>query len=584
MGVVGASQLSGLLRASPARAAVPFTSPLTFPQVITDPAITLTAAPADVQVLPGQATRMWTFNGSFPGPLIRRPSGQPTTLTIDHQLPDAGDLTIHHHGNHSSPDNDGQPRPDVMIAPGTQRTYSYDMLVGGGPEVGALRWYHDHSHPNTTRNTWMGLLGLFILDDDFDSALPLPRGAYELPLIISDRTFDSGNQLVSPWSASTNPGAGGVNLRVPGDDVTGLTYLVNGVPQPYVQVEARRYRLRILNGSVERPYDLTLSGGGALTQIGNESGLLRSPAQSSSYPVGPAQRLDLIADFTGLEGKNLVLQSVNNQSSTSLATAPASAQLLQFQVVAPTSTDTTSIPTTLRPLPDWVSQLNPDVVDRVWAFGLGADTSGTAWTVNGRTFDPARIDARPGRNSVETWMLINTTPMPMSHYIHIHGGDWYMLSVNGLTPIGAQDSMGETFTLDPGEMILIGGQFADYEGPYMIHCHMLNHEDHGMMTNFQVMPPGQGDLPLLPGPVSLPPAGGAPNEVLPIRLGGRQVSVPLGALAGSSRAQVKDVLAQIAARPGCPADPIRAYKAATGKAPPKASPGGNDGPALYCKL
>src|SRR5581483_222214 len=114
-----------------------------------------------------------------------------------------------------------------------------------------------------------------------------------------------------------------------------------GVPQPYVQVEARRYRLRILNGSVERPYDLTLSGGGALIQIGNESGLLRSPAQSSSYPLGPAQRLDLIADFTGLEGRNIVLQSVNNQSSTTLATAPASAQLLQFQVVAPTSTDTT---------------------------------------------------------------------------------------------------------------------------------------------------------------------------------------------------------------------------------------------------
>src|SRR5581483_10971443 len=83
----------------------------------------------------------------------------------------------------------------------------------------------------------------------------------------------------------------------------------------------------------------------------------------------------------------------------------------------------------LRPLPDWVSQLNPNVVDRVWAFGLGADAGGTAWTVNGRTFDPARIDARPGRNSVETWMLINTTPMAMSHYIHIHGGDWYMLSV-----------------------------------------------------------------------------------------------------------------------------------------------------------
>ena len=199
LGIAGASQLSGLLRALPARAATPFTSPLTLPPVITDPAITLTAAPADVQLLPGQATKMWTFNGSFPGPLIRRPSGQPTTLTIVHQLPQAGDLTIHHHGNHSSPDSDGQPRPEVMIAPGTQRTYSYDMLIDGDPEPAAQRWYHDHSHPNTTRNTWMGLLGLFILDDDFDAAMPFPSGAYELPLIISDRTFDANNQLVDPW-------------------------------------------------------------------------------------------------------------------------------------------------------------------------------------------------------------------------------------------------------------------------------------------------------------------------------------------------------------------------------------------------
>lgn len=584
MGVVGASQLSGLLRALPARAAVPFTSPLTFPPVITDPAITLTAAPADIQILPGQATRMWTFNGSFPGPVIRRPSGQPTALTIDHQLPAAGDLTIHHHGNHSSPDNDGQPRPEVMIAPGAQRTYGYDMLIGGSPEAGALRWYHDHSHPNTTRNTWMGLLGLFILDDDFDAALPLPRGAYELPLIISDRTFDSSNQLVSPWSASTNPGAGGVTVRAPGDDVTGLTYLVNGVPQPYVQVEARRYRLRILNGSVMQPYDLTLSGGGTLTQIGNESGLLRAPAQESSYPVGPGQRLDLIADFTGLAGQSVVLQSLNNGSSTSLATPSVAAQLMQFRVVAPTSADTTSIPANLRPLPDWIGRLNPDVVDRVWAFGLGADGGGTAWTVNGRTFDPERIDAKPEIGSVETWLLINTTPMAMTHYIHIHNSDWYVLSDNGLSPLGPQDALRDTFTLDPGEAMLIGGQYPDYLGPYMIHCHMLNHEDHGMMTNFEVVPQGQGDLPPIPSPPSPPPAGGAPNESLLTRINGRQMRVPLGALAGSSREQVKDVLAQIAARPGCPADPVRAYRAATGQAPPKLAPGGNDGPALYCKI
>ena len=132
-GVVGVSQLRGLVRAGSARASGLFQRPLIIPPVLTDQNVTITAAPTDIQILPGVSTRMWTYNGSFPGPTIRRPSGQPSTLTLVHQLPDAGQLTLHHHGNHSSPENDGQPRPEVMVAPGTQRTYSYTMLEGGYP-------------------------------------------------------------------------------------------------------------------------------------------------------------------------------------------------------------------------------------------------------------------------------------------------------------------------------------------------------------------------------------------------------------------------------------------------------------------
>jgi len=118
----------------------------------------------------------------------------------------------------------------------------------------------------------------------------------------------------------------------------------------------------------------------------------------------------------------------------------------------------------------------------------------------------------------------------------------------------------------------------------MIHCHMLNHEDHGMMTNFEVVPPGQGDLPPVPSLPAPPGEGGAPTDALLPRINGREMRVPLGALAGSSRAQGKDVLAQIAAGPGCPADPIQAYRAATGQPPPSTTPGGTGAPPLYCKL
>jgi FtsP/CotA-like multicopper oxidase with cupredoxin domain len=356
------------------------------------------------------------------------------------------------------------------------------------------------------------------------------------------------------------------------------------VPQPYVQVQARRYRLRILNLSVMRPYNLTLSGGGTLTQIGNESGLLPAPHQAAEYLIGPAQRLDVIADFSGLEGKEVILTSVDDTSSTSLATAPAalpaSGGILQFRIGPASGADTTRIPRSLRALPDWVAQLPADHVDRVWAFGLAAnddtaqattDQTGTAWTINGRTFDPTRIDAKPEVGTTETWALINTTPYKMSHFIHIHDVDSYVISRNGQPPTGDETGLKETFTLNPGDVVIVGLKFSDFTGPYMIHCHMLGHEDHGMMSTFAVVPPGQGDLP--------PTASGRNTHA---RLNGRRFTIPLHGQTPFSARMVQQVLRQVSHRPGCPADPRKAYRALHARVPAPVS----SAPAspFYCKL
>ena len=482
---VGATA-AAVLRPTAAGAADPFTRALPLPPVITDANITLRAAPAPVQILDGAPTQMWTFNGTFPGPTIRRPAGETTTVTVVHELPaEANTLTIHHHGGHTASVHDGLPERET-IAPGATRTYVYEHMEDGEPERAAMQWYHDHSHHRTSFNSWMGLAGLFILDDAVEAALPLPRGAYELPLFITDRKFTADNQLDKSPYANTSPTR----------EIVGDTYLVNGVPQPFVDVEPRRYRLRVHNGSGFRLYNLALLAGATsvtLTQIGTEAGLLPASTDRTAVLLGPAERADIIVDFSKYAGQTLLLNSVTRPSTTipKDAAAVIPGGLMQFRVgTTVTEADPGALPTQLRALPDWVADA-PDVPDRVWAFGRGVNASGQQiHTINGRAFDHNRIDARPELGSVETWMLLNVSAQ--SHYIHIHDVDWVVLSRNGSAPAPEEAGLKETFRLDPGEYVMVASKFTDHLGVYMIHCHMLDHEDGGMMTAWEVVAPGSG--------------------------------------------------------------------------------------------
>ena len=464
----------------------PFSRRLPIPKVLTDSNITLVARPADVQILPGAPTRMWTFNGTFPGPTIRRPSGRRTTLTVRHELPvEAETLTIHHHGSHSASRHDGLPERR-LLKPRSSRTYEYEHIEDGKPERAAMQWYHDHSHHHTSRNSWMGLAGFFILDDEFEERLHLPRGRYELPLFLTDRRFGKNNQL--DMSLFGTPAAS--------REVSGDVFLVNGAAQPYAEVEPRRYRLRLHNGSGFRVYNLALIIDGAytpatqVTQIGTESGLLPAPVKRSTVLLGPAERADLIVDFSEFRGRRLTLASVARENSFGSDASPI-ASMVQFRIGQTAASRGRPVPAKLRPLPDWVADA-PSNPSRVWAFGTGYDvvTRHEAHTINGQAFDHQRIDAEVERDSVETWMLLNTTTR--THYIHIHNVDWVVLSRNGAPPEPHEAGLKETFLLDPGEYITIASKFTDHLGRYVIHCHMLDHEDGGMMAAWQVVRPGSG--------------------------------------------------------------------------------------------
>jgi spore coat protein A len=477
----------------------PFLTRLRMPPVLTSAHVTLVAREAVLQVLPGMPTRLWTFNGTFPGPIIRRPSGTPVKVTVQHRLPaSVGTLTIHHHGAHAASSEDGQPERNV-IAPGGSRTYTYGLREDGQPERAAFQWYHDHSHYRTTRNVWHGLAGMFIVDDAVDSALPLPKGEYDVPLMLTERTFDASNQLTDPFVDYATAGpAGQVGANTgyaPNDDLFGTRFLVNGVERPYLDVANRRYRLRILNTSPFRPYNLRLSDGSPMLQIATESGLMAAPVTRTEILLGPAERAEVVVDFHGREGRRITLDSALVSTPGPVpATGPPTASFLEFRVTR-RARETSRVPAKLRPLPAWTAAAT-EQPHRVWAFGVGADDQGrAAWTINGRAFDHTRVDAHPELGAVETWLLVNTSPKATSHYIHIHDIDWKVLRRNGAAPPAGEDALKETFRLDPGEVVVVAGKFSDHLGHYMLHCHMLQHEDHGMMTAFEVVKPGTGDAP-----------------------------------------------------------------------------------------
>jgi len=445
----------------------------------------------------------WIDGGTFPGPTVRRPAGQRTEVTFHHELPAAvGELSVHLHGGHNRTQFDGQPggltssQPhsfycriprglsprasgnDLLLAPGRRKTYVYDLMEDGRPERSAFQWYHDHRLDRTSPHSWRGLAGMWIVDDEFDASLPLPRGERDIPLMIAERTFDRDNQLTDPFSG----------LRPPADGIVGNSVLVNGAFMPHHHVTARRYRLRILNVSPFRSYNLRLSNGGPMVQIATDSGLMPAPVRRSEILLGPAERVEVIVDFAGSRGETVELRSSGRHPGRNTAGSRTYAgALMQFRVGSARLADRTRVPRRLRPLPGWTKAADrrrDGKPDHRWEITIGGLFK-TTWLINDRTFNPARADAFPKLGSTAVWEIHNRTGV--AHLMHLHHTDWYLLARDGKRPPPWEDCLKDTFFVYPGEKILLAGHFSDHSGKFVIHCHMLDHEDHGLMSQFQVV-------------------------------------------------------------------------------------------------
>jgi spore coat protein A, manganese oxidase len=454
---------------------------------------------AEQQILPGEKTRLWTFGGTFPGPTIRRRAGRRTRVTFRHELPEkVGELSIHLHGGHNRTQFDGQPggltrhQPtsfycdvprglsaraqgnDLLLEPGGRKTYVYDLVEDGRPERASFQWYHDHRLDRTAPHVWKGLAGMWIVDDGFEEALPLPEGDRDLPLMIGDRSFDRHNQLTDPFT----------NRRPPNDGILAETILVNGAHMPYHRVAPCRYRLRLLNVSAFRSLNLQLSDGTPMTQIATESGLMPKPIRRREILLGPAERAEVIVDFAGLAGESVELRSSRRHAGRNPEGARSyGGALMQFRVGTDRVHHRTRVPRRLRPLPAWARKAGR-MPDKRWEITIGGFFK-TTWRINGRTFNPAHSEAYPKLNTTETWEIHNKTSV--AHVMHLHHSDWLLLERDGRQPPPWENCLKETFFVFPNEKILLAGHFSDYIGKFVIHCHMLDHEDHGLMSQFQVV-------------------------------------------------------------------------------------------------
>jgi spore coat protein A, manganese oxidase len=441
------------------------------------------------------AARLWCYGSSSPGPAFETRSGQGLFIEWPNQLPGKHFLPIDHslhgaeagqpevrgvvhvHGAKAPPASDGY--PEDWYVPGKSRTYFYPNRQ----EAAAL-WYHDHAMGINRLNIYAGLFGLFLIRDDFEDALNLPKGAYEIPLVIYDRLLRQDGQLDYPVSGDPD------KPWVP--EVFGDVMIANGKAFPFLDVEPRKYRFRVLNASNGRFLHLALSSGQIFHQIGTDQGLLPAPVPLERALLAPGERADLVvdfSDFSGHAGEQIVLQN-------------DSFLVMQFRVGQLRAPDTSSMPGALRPVTKATE--STAVKTRPLALIEKMTLKGESMTMLlNNTPWHMPVTENPVLDSVEIWSFINTTED--SHPIHLHMVRFQILDRRRFEPFFYQNSgeirytgpvtppapeeagWKDTVRADPKMVTRIIVRFDGYLGRYVWHCHVLEHEDNEMMRPYDVI-------------------------------------------------------------------------------------------------
>lgn len=412
-------------------------------------------------------TPTWGVNGDYLGPTLRASRGEQVQVNVTNHLGE--ESTLHWHGMHLPAVMDGGPHQ--MVADG--QTWSPTWQIN---QPAATLWYHPHPHGETARHVYNGISGLFILDDpdtDGGGVLPSTYGVDDIPLIVQDRRF-SGHEFDHGRSLLNNTG-------ILGDHV-----LVNGTPDPYLEVTSERVRLRILNGSNARIYNFVLDDEREFDVVGSDGGLLPAPVSRSALELSPGERAEIVIAVT--PGERVVLRS---EPLTSMDNVFAGTRdrldILELRA-ADTLTQSPPVPDQLAPEPDLGS--GEIAVER--SFNLANDA------INGESMDMARIDFASEVDTTELWRVRGRDNSP--HNFHVHDVQFVVRAIGGEPPPAELAGWKDTVLLIPGveyELMLRFTDYTDPDMPYMFHCHLLRHEDRGMMGQFVVVAPGEqaGEVP-----------------------------------------------------------------------------------------
>ena len=440
---------------------------------------------ADVEILPGLRTTIMGYDGIFPGPTIEANRGEHVVVRHRNEL--TVPTVVHLHGGNTATDSDGYP-VDLLLPkrwnhdhPDHHSGMSGDIVQGvreyryGHDQQAATLWYHDHRMDFTGPQVWRGLAGFHLIRDEVEDRLPLPHGEREIPLMITDRAFAEDGSLFYPALDPKLINTPGTTERY-ASGVLGDVILVNGAPWPELEVDAARYRFRILNSSNARRYQLELdpppSGGRGFTVIGSDGGLLAEPVSTSTITTAAAERHDVIIDFSRYPvGSEITLANRLGSGTT--------ASVMRFRVVRK-ARDDSRIPRTLAELEPAATTA---AVHREWRFTRKSTDGMTMWAINGRFFDPERMDARPQLGRTEIWRFYTD----LHHPVHVHLSPFRVISRNGHRPEPIEAGWKDTLDLRPTEYADVAVRFTGHRGHYLLHCHNLEHEDMGMMSAFEVV-------------------------------------------------------------------------------------------------
>lgn len=510
-----------------------------------DLALELTAAPQDVALRPGPATRVWSFRAhvlkgdpasvqalpdSYLGPILHVRRGQKVRIDFVNQIDEAS--IVHWHGLHVPAAMDGHPR--FAIGPGERYRYEFEVRNRAG-----TYWYHPHPHRHTGEQVYFGLAGLLVVSDDEEQALALPRGEYDVPIVIQDRTFGDDNQL--RYLAGTGPAAahgdasgepltnsGGMMAGMMGGGMMGDqgmmsggmgnmmtrmmgffgdTILVNGRPDASLEVATHPYRLRILNGSNSRIYKLAWQDGRPLTVIGIDGGLLERPVHKDYVMLAPAERVELWADFSqDTVGTQLTMMSLAFEGSMgSMMSGGSMGRMMgRSRLASGARFPILKVKVTRKvreklELPRRLSTITwprlEDAVNRAKPRTFRITMAHMQWGINGRSFEMTAV--APWEivklNTTEVWEFVNDSGMmTMAHSMHVHDLQFRVLERHHDAGSGdvadgyVDEGWKDTVLVMPGDHVTLLMRFKDYTGLYLYHCHMLEHEDAGLMRNYLV--------------------------------------------------------------------------------------------------